>query len=234
MESANNTSFETSTNGDRLEETAAEELSSSAPRQNDTPEASQGVKSPSGGAAAENAMEKLKAGKNVKEKQSTDFDSLGLKRKSDGDKRPALRKEARLVEPENQPIALLLSHIPLKSLMEVEMKLIYFDEGDVTYEFLQSKDSASTQPKCPEALSVDSLRLSDGNGPPQIDKWLQVALKDASTCYQQKKYAMAAGQFRTALEPYPGGECISDWESCTGERVQPIPSAHSKPSLLDT
>lgn len=200
MESANHTGFENLTNEDCLEEIATEEPSLSAHRQNDILEALQEVKSPSGEAAVENVMEKLKAGKNIKEKQSNDFDRQGLKRKIESDERPALRKEARLPEPENQAAALLLSHIPLKSLMEVEMKLVYFDEGDVAYEFLESQATTSTQPKFPEGLSANSLRLPDVNALPQVDKWLQVALKDASTCYQQKKYAMAAGQFQTALE----------------------------------
>ncbi|XP_015276452.1 PREDICTED: spermatogenesis-associated protein 16-like, partial [Gekko japonicus] len=203
MESTNNTGFENITNKECLEETATE-----AHRQNDIPEALQEVKSPSGGAAVENVMEKLKAGKNVKEKQGNDFDRQGLKRKSESDERPALRKEARQVEPENQAVLLLLSHIPLKSLMEVEMKLVYFDEGDVTYEFLESQATTSAQPKFPETLSADSLRLPDMNILPQVEKWLQVALKDASTCYRQKKYAMAAGQFQTALELCSKGAAI--------------------------
>ncbi|XP_054839456.1 spermatogenesis-associated protein 16 [Eublepharis macularius] len=208
MGSANNTSFENITNEECLKEMAAEELSLLARRQNDIPEALQDVKSPSEGAAVENVMEKLKAGKNVKEKQSNDLDRLGLKRKSESEEKPAPRKEARLVEPENQPVTMLLSHIPLKSLMEVEMKLVYADEGDVSYEFLESQAPTSTQPKCLEVSSVDSLRLSDMNILPQMDKWLQVALKDASTCYRQKKYAMAAGQFRTALELCSKGAAV--------------------------
>nr|XP_056706162.1 spermatogenesis-associated protein 16 [Euleptes europaea] len=224
MASANNPSFENITNEGCLEEVTAEEPHLSAHGQNDVPEALQEVKSPSGGAAVENVTERLKAGKNVKEKQGNDFDRPGLKRKSESDKRPALRKETRPVEPENQPITLLLSHIPLKSLMEVEMKLVYFDEGDVTYEFLEPNASAGTQPSCPEALSLDSLRLSDLNGPPQMDKWLQVALKDASTCYQQKKYAMAAGQFRTALELCSKGAAVGKPFEASPEDISSIAS----------
>ncbi|KAJ7324364.1 hypothetical protein JRQ81_017384, partial [Phrynocephalus forsythii] len=84
--------------------------------------------------------------------------------------------------------------------MEVEAKLVYMDEDEVTYEFLDSQESTSAQTKGPEALKMDSQIASDGNALPQMDKWLYVTMKDASTCYRQKKYAMAAGQFRTALE----------------------------------
>ncbi|XP_077204495.1 spermatogenesis-associated protein 16 isoform X2 [Paroedura picta] len=208
MESVNNTSFENITKEECLEETATEELSLLAHRQNDIPEALQEVKSPFGGVAVENVMEKLKAGTNVKEKQSNDFDRQGLKRKSEGDERPALRKEARLAEAETQVLTLFLSHIPLKSLLEVEMKLVYLDEGDVTYAFVESQATTSAQVTFPGALSTEPLGLPDMNVLPQMDKWLQVALKDASTCYRQKKYAMAAGQFQTALELCSKGAAV--------------------------
>ncbi|KAJ6660951.1 hypothetical protein lerEdw1_016971 [Lerista edwardsae] len=204
MELANYTILENITSEQCPKESGAEvELSMTAHQQNEVPEALQEVKSPSGGTTVEVVMEKLKAGKNVKEKQSNDLDRLGLKRKSESDEKPAVRKEPRLHEPENPPINVLLSHIPLKTLMEVEMKLVYADEEEVTYEFWGPQLPNGAQPKCPEAIGIDALRTPDGCQP-QMDKWLQVALKDASTCYKQKKYAVAAGQFRTALEV--GGE----------------------------
>lgn len=168
-------------------------LSMMAHRQNEIPEAFQDVKSSSGGTSVEVVMEKLKAG-NVKEKQSND-DRLSLKRKLESEEKPAVRKDP----PESQPINIFLSHIPLKTLMEVETKLVYVDEEEVTYEFGGAQVPTSGLPKCPEAVYIDPLRTPDGHQP-QMDKWLQVALKDASTCYKQKKYAVAAGQFRTALE----------------------------------
>lgn len=200
MELANDTILENTPSEQSAKESGAEvESSMTAHQQNEVPEALQEVKSPSGGTTVEGVMEKLKAGKNVKEKQSNDLDRLVLKRKLESDEKPAVRKEPRLQEPENAPIHMLLSHIPLKTLMEVEMKLVYADEEEVTYEFWGAQMPNGAQPKCPEAISIDALRTPDGCQP-QMDKWLQVALKDASTCYKQKKYAVAAGQFRTALE----------------------------------
>ncbi|KAK9401315.1 spermatogenesis-associated protein 16 [Crotalus adamanteus] len=142
---------------------------------------------------AENAMEKLKTGS--KEKQSNDLERLGFKRKMEGDEKPVMRKDPRLLEQDNLVATMLLSHIPLKSLLEVEMKLIYTDEENVSYEFLEPQRPSGAQPKPSDVGGTDSQGLQ-----PQMDKWLQVSLKDASTCYRQKKYAMAAGQFRTALE----------------------------------
>lgn len=204
MEPANSTRFENIAR----EMCRKEELRGTAYRLNDVPEALQEVRSTSGAAVVENAMEKLKAGKNnVREKQGHDLDRLVLKRKSESNDKPGVRKEQRLMEPENQALPVLLPHIPLKSLMEVEMKLVYTDEEDVTYEFLAAQVApTNTQAKCTGSANVDSPRLPGTSRQPQMDKWLQVSLKDASTCYRQKKYAVAAGQFRTALEVGRGPE----------------------------
>ncbi|KAF7242569.1 Spermatogenesis-associated protein 16 [Varanus komodoensis] len=196
MESANNASFEHVTNEECRKECITEELRGTVYQQKDIPEILQEIKSPLQGESMDNEMETPKV-----EKDSTkDLERLCLKRKLESEGKPAVRKEPCLADLENQPIAMLLSHIPLKSLMEVEMKLVYTDEEDVTYEFLESQASTSEQQTFPEDIRMDSQRLPDLNALPQMDKWLQVSLKDASTCYRQKKYAMAAGQFRTALE----------------------------------
>nr|XP_034989700.1 spermatogenesis-associated protein 16 [Zootoca vivipara] len=210
MEPGNSTRFENIASKMCRKERVAEELRGTAYRLNDIPEALQEARSPSGAAVVENAMEKLKAGKNnIKEKQGHDLDRLALKRKSESNNKPGVRKEPHLMEPENQALPVLLPHIPLKSLMEVEMKLVYTDEEDVTYEFLAAQvPLPNTQAKCPGSVNVDSPRLPGMSKQPQMDKWLQVSLKDASTCYRQKKYAVAAGQFRTALELCSKGAAI--------------------------
>ncbi|KYO20090.1 spermatogenesis-associated protein 16 [Alligator mississippiensis] len=167
---------------------------------NDILEALQGVRNLPGETAIENVMEKVKMAKNGKEKQSNDLDRTGLKWKSESEEKPAVKKEARMSELDNQLVAMPLPHIPLKSLMDVEIKLVYIDEEDITYEFAESVVSTSTQSTCRDAEKVGCLSAPNFSSLPQIDKWLQVAVKEASTCYRQKKYAIAAGQFRTALE----------------------------------
>lgn len=182
-------------------ENVAEEPSVPAHQQNVIPEALQEVKSPTVGTSMENVMEKLKAGKHMKEKHSNDLDRASLKRKLENDEKMPMRKEAQLLESESQPVTVFLPHIPLKSLVDVEMKLVYSDEEAITYEFLERQGAISTRLKCQQAMAVDSQTAPDMMGAlPQMDRWLQVALKDASTCYRQKKYAAAAGQFRTALD----------------------------------
>lgn len=201
MESANNTHFENITKEACRKEYVVQQLRIAAQHQNDSLEALQVVKFPLGAEMAENVMEKLKTGSNsAKEKQCNDLERLSLKRKMEGDEKTVMRKEPRLLEQENLAATMLLSHIPLKSLVEVEMKLIYTDEENVSYEFLEPQSPSCAQPKPSEVGGPDSQGTTNTSLQPQMDKWLQVSLKDASTCYRQKKYAMAAGQFRTALE----------------------------------
>lgn len=144
--------------------------------------------------------ERIKMAKIIKEKQNNDLEKVVFKRKAEGEGKPAVKKEAKMLELENQLITMPLPHIPLKNIMDVEMKLVYIDEEDVRYEFAESFEPAGTQPTCPAAEIVDPLSGPNFSSLPQVDKWLQVALKDARSCYRQKKYAVAAGQFRTALE----------------------------------
>ncbi|XP_026524172.1 spermatogenesis-associated protein 16 [Notechis scutatus] len=201
MESANNTQFENITKEACRKEYVVQPLRIAAQHQNESLEALQVVKFPLEAERAENATEKLKAGSNTaKEKQCNDLERLSLKRKMEGDEKTVMRKEPRLLEQENLVATVLLSHIPLKSLVEVEMKLIYMDEENISYEFLEPQSPSCTQLKPLEVGGPDSQGTTNMSLQPQMDKWLQVSLKDASTCYRQKKYAMAAGQFRTALE----------------------------------
>lgn len=148
----------------------------------------------------ESTVERIKMAKSIKEKQSNDLEKLAFKRKAEGEEKPAGKKEAKIMELDSPLITLPLPHIPLRNIMDVEVKLVYVNDEDVNYEFLESFPSAGTRPTCGAAETVDPLRAPNVSFLPQIDKWLQVALKDASACYRQKKYAVAAGQFRTALE----------------------------------
>ncbi|VTJ90114.1 Hypothetical predicted protein, partial [Marmota monax] len=144
--------------------------------------------------------ERIKMAKSIKEKQNNDLEKVAFKRKAEGEEKPVGKKEAKILELDNQLITMPLPHIPLKNIMDVEMKLVYIDEEDVSYEFVESFMSTGIQPACQATEIVDPLSVPNFSFLPQIDKWLQVALKDASSCYRQKKYAVAAGQFRTALE----------------------------------
>lgn len=160
----------------------------------------QETKKSCGDKKVEITVERIKMAKSIKEKQSNDFEKVALKRKAEGEEKPAGKKEAKIIELDSPLLTMPLPHIPLKNIMDVEVKLVYVDEEDVSYEFVESFRSTGIRPTCRAAEIVDPLRVPDFSFLPQIDKWLQVALKDASSCYRQKKYAVAAGQFRTALE----------------------------------
>ncbi|XP_031813536.1 spermatogenesis-associated protein 16 isoform X3 [Sarcophilus harrisii] len=169
--------------------------------------------------------ERVKMTKALKEKQSGELDRAGLKRRTESEEKPpALKREPRATELESQLIAVPLPHIPLKNIMDVEMKLVYIDEEDVTYEFVEALVSTAAPAPCPAADIADSLNAPHLAFLPQIDKWLQVALKDASTCYRQKKYAMAAGQFRTALELCSKGAALGKPFEASAEDISSVAS----------
>lgn len=163
-------------------------------------EMSQEIKKICGDKQVEITVERLKMARCIKEKQSNDSEKVAFKRKAEGEEKLPGKKEAKLIEPDGPLITMPLPHIPLKNIMDVEAKLVYVDEEDVSYEFVESYISTEIRLSCQGTKTVDPFHPPKFNFLPQIDKWLQVALKDASSCYRQKKYAVAAGQFRTALE----------------------------------
>ncbi|EPQ04382.1 Spermatogenesis-associated protein 16 [Myotis brandtii] len=184
----------------------------------------QEIKKSCGDKQVETTVDRIKIAKSIKEKQSNDLEKLAFKRKAEGEEKPAGRKEAKIMELDSPLITLPLPHIPLKSIMDVEVKLVYVDEEDVSYEFVESFTSTGIQPTCQEAEIVDPLHGPNFNFLPQIDKWLQVALKDASLCYRQKKYAVAAGQFRTALELCSKGAVLGKPFEASAEDIASVAS----------
>ncbi|XP_052587731.1 spermatogenesis-associated protein 16 [Peromyscus californicus insignis] len=164
-------------------------------------EVSPEIKKSFGEKQTEIPTERVKLTKSIKGKQSDESEKVALKRKAEGEEKLAGKKEAKIMDLDSQLVTTIpLPHIPLKNILEVEMKLVYVDEEDVSYEFAQPYTFAGLQATGQTATMMPPASARDLTTLPQIDKWLQVALKDASSCYRQKKYAVAAGQFRTALE----------------------------------
>lgn len=164
-------------------------------------EVSPKIKKSCGEEQTEITAERVKLTKGIKKKQSKESEKVTLKRKAAGEEKLAGKKEAKIMELDNQLVTSIpLPHIPLKNIMDVEMKLVYVDEEDVSYEFAQPYLCAAPQTTGQTATMMPLESAQNLTTLPQIDKWLQIALKDASSCYRQKKYAMAAEQFRTALE----------------------------------
>ncbi|XP_012591862.1 spermatogenesis-associated protein 16 isoform X1 [Microcebus murinus] len=184
----------------------------------------QEIKKNCGDKQLEITVERIKMTKSIKEKQSNDLEKVAFKRKAEGEEKPAGKKEAKIIELDNQLITMPLPHIPLKNIMDVEMKLVYIDEEDVSYEFVESSVPTGIQPTCRAAEIVDPLSVPNFSFLPQIDKWLQVALKDASSCYRQKKYAVAAGQFRTALELCSKGAALGKPFEASAEDIASVAS----------
>ncbi|XP_015444009.1 spermatogenesis-associated protein 16 isoform X2 [Pteropus alecto] len=184
----------------------------------------QEIKKSCGDKQVENPVERLKMAKSIKEKQSNDLEKLAFKRKAEGEEKPAGKKEAKIMEIDSPLLNLPLPHIPLKNIMDVEVKLVYIDEEDVSYEFVEPFISPGIRPTCRAAEIVDPLHVPNFSFLPQIDKWLQVALKDASSCYRQKKYAVAAGQFRTALELCSKGAALGKPFEASAEDIASVAS----------
>ncbi|XP_014638660.1 PREDICTED: spermatogenesis-associated protein 16 [Ceratotherium simum simum] len=188
------------------------------------PEMSQEIKTSCGDKQVEITVERIKMAKSIKEKQSNDLEKVAFKRKAEGEEKPTGRKEAKIMELVSPLTTMPLPHIPLKNIMDVEGKLVYVDEEDVSYEFVESFISTEMRPTCQAAEIVDPLHVPNFSFLPQIDKWLRVALKDASSCYRQKKYAVAAGQFRTALELCSKGAVLGKPFESSAEDIASIAS----------
>ncbi|KAK1162619.1 spermatogenesis-associated protein 16-like [Acipenser oxyrinchus oxyrinchus] len=116
-------------------------------------------------------------------------------RKQECEDESLVKKEAKNVS-SDQPS---LPRIPLRSLVDVEMKLVYGDEQNIALQFMKSQASSDSQLVC-QATEIGSQSGSNLSLLPQIDKWLQVAVQDASSYYKQKKYVIAASRFTRALE----------------------------------
>nr|XP_035134663.2 spermatogenesis-associated protein 16 [Callithrix jacchus] len=203
----------------------SKEMSAFAPPPK-VPEMPREMKKSCGDKQVEITPERTKMTKSIKEKQSNGLEKVAFKRKAEGEEKPAGKKAkaAKIMEGDNQFITAPLPHIPLKNIMDVETKLVYTDEEGVRYEFVESFMSTGSQPTCQAAEIADPLSVPNFSSPPQIDKWLQVALKDASSCYRQKKYAMAAGQFRTALELCSKGAVLGESFEAPAEDIASVAS----------
>lgn len=178
----------------------SEESNVAANKLNDIPEALQEVKNHFGDGAEENIMRTIKTAEKTKEKQSNNVGRAKPKQKSENNEKTAVKKEETTLETGNRLIPTPLSHIPLKSLTDIETELVYTDEEDVYFEFAEPVLSTSTQSACRDSGKADALSTPNGSALRQIDKELQVTLRETSACYRQNNYAAATEQLSKALE----------------------------------
>ncbi|XP_009582114.1 PREDICTED: spermatogenesis-associated protein 16-like, partial [Fulmarus glacialis] len=200
---------------------SSKESNAAANKSNDVPEALQEV---SGDGAAENIMERIKMAEKKKDKQSNDVDRTSRKRKSENNEKLAVTQEETTLETGNQLIPTPLSHIPLKSLTDIEMELVYTDEEDIPFEFAGPVVPTSTQSACRDSEKAKALSALNGSALPQINKQLQMTLREASACYRQKNYAAAAERFSTALELCSKGVAIEKPFESSPEDISSIAS----------
>ncbi|KAL7854925.1 hypothetical protein SRHO_G00171150 [Serrasalmus rhombeus] len=117
-----------------------------------------------------------------------------------------------------------LSCISLKSLVEVETKLVYGDEQNITHKLAQSPASTSSQLMCQSSETVGPPSGPNLGFLPQIDKWLDVALQDANAHYRLEKYAIAASRFSAALKLCSKGAVLEKTFSANYEEISKVVS----------
>ncbi|XP_069648809.1 spermatogenesis-associated protein 16 [Haliaeetus albicilla] len=203
----------------------SKESSVAANKLKDIPEALQEFKNHLGNGAAENIMERTQIAEKKEEKQSNNVDRASRKRKSENNDKLAVEEEEEtMLETGNQLIPTPLSHIPLKTLMDVEMELVYTDEEEISFEFAKPVASTSTQSACRDAEKADALSTPNSSALPYIDEQLQMTLQEASNSYREKNYEAAVEQFSTALELFSKGAATDDTLESSPEDISSIAS----------
>ncbi|NXJ75733.1 SPT16 protein, partial [Trogon melanurus] len=179
------------------------------------PEAMQEGKNHLGGGEAENTEERKKMAKKKKEKKSKGVDRASRKRKSGNNEKPAVKTEETTLEIDNQSNLTPPSHIPVKSLMDIEMELVYTDEEDIPFEFPAPMVSSSTESSGCDSGEAAAPSTSRGSSWTRVNERLQWILQEGSTCYQQNNYAGAVEKFSGALELCSKGIATAAFRSCS-------------------
>lgn len=179
---------------------SSKQLNVAANKLDDIPAALQEVKKHLGGAAAENIKERIKMAERKNKNQNNDVERARHKRKSENNEKPAVQTEETMLKTGNPLMLTALSHIPPKSLSDIETKLVYIEEDTIFLEFDELMMPSSTPSGCHDSEQAHALNTPDSSTLPHINKQLQMTLLEASTCYKQKNYAAAVEQLSTAME----------------------------------
>lgn len=135
-------------------------------------------------------------GQNKRKGKKTDSSAPKRSKKNDTQRKDRSPDDCAGANNERSPLP-APPRISLRDLMEAETKIVFGDEQDITHKSLAS---TATQLMCQAAEIGGPPSGPNLSFLPQIDKWLDVALRDANSYYQQKKYATAANRFTAALE----------------------------------
>ncbi|XP_010114526.1 PREDICTED: spermatogenesis-associated protein 16-like, partial [Chlamydotis macqueenii] len=175
-------------------------------------------------AAVKNILEKIRIIVQKKQKRDNNAGRASCKRKLENNEDVAVKKEETMLETSNQSIPTDLSHIPQKSLVDIEMELVYTDEEDISFEFAEPVAPTSTGSAPCGSEKENALRAPNDSALPQVDKQLQTTLQEASTCYREENYTAAAEQFSTALELCGNGAAIDNPSESSPEDISSIAS----------
>ncbi|XP_067288162.1 spermatogenesis-associated protein 16-like [Pseudorasbora parva] len=135
-------------------------------------------------------------GQNKRKEKRTDSGAPKRSKKNDTRRKDGMPGDCAEANNERSPLS-TPPRISLRDLMEAETKLVFGDEQDITHKSLAC---TATQLMCQAAEIGGPPSGPNLSFLPQIDKWLDVALQDANSYYQLKKYATAASRFTAALE----------------------------------
>ncbi|XP_063297759.1 spermatogenesis-associated protein 16 [Pelobates fuscus] len=113
-------------------------------------------------------------------------------------------------------------HKPSKCIVDMEVKLVYPDEEEIAYEFLESTMSHSLESMC--RSSGKTCSLSALNSSFLLDKWLQTKLKEATACYRQNNYSIAVKHFTEALEMCSNGPVLGTSVDTAAEIIPSVVS----------
>ncbi|XP_053316359.1 spermatogenesis-associated protein 16 [Spea bombifrons] len=115
-------------------------------------------------------------------------------------------------------------HIDLATIVNIEMELVYINEEDITYEFLESQMPQNLLSTCPTSEEICSQSTSNFILLPETDKFLQKILEGGSNCYRQNNFAAAAGRLTTALEMCSKGNALGKLSDASAENISSVVS----------
>ncbi|XP_071608751.1 spermatogenesis-associated protein 16 isoform X2 [Heliangelus exortis] len=197
-------------NGTSQQMNRSSQSASTANKQNDIPDAqiTKVVKIHLVGGEEENITDKIKIAEKKKEKPSDAEDSASCKQKSENNIKLGAKKPKIKLNIGNQSLPTPLSHISLKTIMDIETEFVYTDEEDIPFEFADPVEPTSTQGGSSGWEEGNSLSTADDFALPQVDRELQRTLQAASTYYRQNNHAAAVEQLSAAQELCSKGVAI--------------------------
>ncbi|NXH13387.1 SPT16 protein, partial [Bucco capensis] len=141
-------------------------------------------------------------------KQINDVGKASSKWESENNENPSVTKEETTLETGNQLIPTYPPCISLQRLKEIEVELVFVDEEDISFEFINS----------------EALRAPHSSSLPVIGECLQTTLCQGSSCYRENNCAAAVEQFTAALKLCNEGWALDDPWKASSEDISSVAS----------